>query len=390
MDSATSRPTVVVVGDGSLLTLYRSGVIGISCALKLQERISQWESGQKPEVLLVAREWPMSLPGSPTSHSVDYASVWAGAHVRPIPATSPQLQCEARWLKHTTAEFDRLLQSYPSIGITRTKGVELFEDPTSDYTAQSAESFSSESGLSGYRSLQPVELPEDVVLGFEYDTYCINSPVYCQYLLRLFILGKGITLQKSLRSDSEAFSLAENVLFVVNASGIGFNDTKVYPTRGQIVLTDFVEADKTVTRQNKDGSWSFVIPRFFAGGTIIGGTKDPGSWDSLPQKDTRRALLQNASSILNLASAADHSSQRSSHDLHVVEDIIGRRPTRDGGVRLELETRTFLLSNSRSGHGHIIHAYGAGGRGYELSWGIAEDVACMAEKLLGNDRLSKL
>ena len=53
----------------------------------------------------------------------------------------------------------------------------------------------------------------------------------------------------------------------------------------------------------------------------------------------------------------------------IVTDIVGRRPTRDGGVRLDVE---------RSGRkGVVVHAYGAGGRGYELSWGIAGDVASL-------------
>jgi hypothetical protein len=31
---------------------------------------------------------------------------------------------------------------------------------------------------------------------------------------------------------------------------------------------------------------------------------------------------------------------------------------------------------------HVVHAYGAGGRGYELSWGVANEVADLARKIL--------
>ena len=49
----------------------------------------------------------------------------------------------------------------------------------------------------------------------------------------------------------------------------------------------------------------------------------------------------------------------------VVSDIVGRRPTRRGGPRIEQE---------QMGAKTIIHAYGFGGRGYETSWGAAAKV----------------
>lgn len=337
---------------------------------------------------------------------MDYASVWAGAHVRPIPASSPQLIQEAQWLKSTCAKFDSLSKEDPGAGITRVKGIELFEAPNNEYTAQTAEKFFSESGLRGYRDLKASELPTSVTKGYEYDTYCINALVYCQYLLRLFILQKGKTMSRHLKSEREAFSLAEVVPLVVNATGTGFHDQKVFPTRGtstfsahdheddtncvlgQTVLTDFVQASKTVTRQNGDGSWNFVIPRFFAGGTIIGGTKEPGNWDPEPHTCIRQSLLENGANLLNFAKTDE--SNVSLQDLHVIQDIVGRRPTREGGVRVELETVALVQTNHGDQRAFILHAYGAGGRGFELSWGIAEDVANLASCVLFEDVRSKL
>lgn len=63
----------------------------------------------------------------------------------------------------------------------------------------------------------------------------------------------------------------------------------------------------------------------------------------------------------------------------MIRDIVGRRPARDGGMRIEIET----VGDGGDGDGKekaiipssaIVHAYGAGGRGFELSWGVAEDV----------------
>lgn len=49
----------------------------------------------------------------------------------------------------------------------------------------------------------------------------------------------------------------------------------------------------------------------------------------------------------------------------VIRDNVGRRPFREGGLRMEAEE----VDNGRK---RIVHGYGAGGRGYELSWAVAE------------------
>lgn len=56
---------------------------------------------------------------------------------------------------------------------------------------------------------------------------------------------------------------------------------------------------------------------------------------------------------------------------HVIRDIVGRRPARVGGLRLQ--TEHLNLRGKR-----IIHAYGAEGHGYGLSWGVAREVVRMA------------
>lgn len=165
-------------------------------------------------------------------HSPDYASMWGGAHVRPIPATTPQLRREAKWLKATVAEFARLVKTEPWVGLRQVPGVEFLDDPGSDYEEQNEETFSFETGLPGYRKYAEHELPDGVRLGYEYDTYCINAPVYCGNLLRKFILQGGRTLHRELKSEWEAYSVAPHVRLVINATGTGFGDLKSYPIRG--------------------------------------------------------------------------------------------------------------------------------------------------------------
>ncbi|KAH7380707.1 FAD dependent oxidoreductase [Pyrenochaeta sp. MPI-SDFR-AT-0127] len=357
--------TIVVIG---------AGVIGLTTGLRLLAALDR----ARFKIVIVSRDWPTSIPGAPIKHSVNYASMWAGAHVRPIPASTPQLARESSWLKHTVQVFEEQLGQTPSIGVTKCKGIELLEAPSADYEQQTAESFSSESGLKSYRKYDQAELPKDVLLGYEYDTYCINAPVYCANLLRSFIVQGGQCLQRDLVSEREASSVLPNVCLVVNASGIGFGDSKCFPVRGQTVLTDFVAATKTVTKQGRDGSWSFIIPRFFQGGTIVGGTKQAGNWTAEPVLSTRESLLSEGGKIADIALV----SSVARGGMKVISDIVGRRPMREGGMRIEVEQPNSTEANAQSSGTPIVHAYGAGGRGFEISWGVAEEVADLVKSVL--------
>ncbi|KAK0385384.1 hypothetical protein NLU13_7860 [Sarocladium strictum] len=360
------RNTVVVIG---------AGIIGLTTALRLQESLDP----SRHEVVVVSEEWPTSIPGVPVKHSVNYASMWAGAHVRPIPASTPQLRREAAWLRRTVQVFEEQLQS-SLVGVTKCKGIEFLEAPPPEYTGQTQESFTSETGLSNYRKYSSSELPAGVKLGFEYETYCINAPVYCASLLRRFVVRGGKCVKHHLANEREAYAVWHQVSLVVNASGTGFGDPKTFPTRGQTVLTDLVAAKDTVTLQKADGTWSFIIPRFLDGGTVVGGTKQPGDWSSIPSVSTRESLLSEGSKIAQFAMPHP----RKLEAIKVVSDIVGRRPTREGGMRIEVES----LDSPESGL-RVIHAYGAGGRGFETSWGIAEDVVELVKvELLGQSHLT--
>lgn len=212
--------------------LHSAGVIGLSCALKLQSLLAESSSLRDTEVVLVAKEWPTSIPGAPPRHSPDYASMWAGAHVRPEPASTSQKKREAKWLKETAQEFSRQMKAEAWSGITQCLGIEHLEAPGDDYKKQTKDSFTNETGLKGYKQIPAEELPIGVEMGFQYETYCINAPVYCANLLRKFLSQGGKTLERDLRSEWEAFILRPNVKLVINASGTGFGDLKCFPTRG--------------------------------------------------------------------------------------------------------------------------------------------------------------
>ncbi|CAI7641497.1 unnamed protein product [Penicillium pancosmium] len=331
--------TIVVIG---------AGVIGLSTALCIQQRLSPSQS-----VLLVAREFP-------SDESINYASPWAGAHYRPVPGSSPQVLKEANQAERTYKYLKRVAADEPAAGIKFIKGVEHLEAPPAEYSdPQSLRNVYA--SMDGFRLLPRDELPLGVKLGVEYGTWVINSPVYCAHMLRKFIVKGGQTKQYTLANMKEAFSLVQNVRTVVNCSGLGFEDPESFIIRGQTCLVRN-PVSATITRQNTDGSWSFCIPRPLDGGTIIGGTKQPHEWDPNPSLEIRDRLLANASKWFPFG-------PESGAQFDVIRDIVGRRPARQGGMRMEVEK----LADDKN----IVHAYGAGGRGFEISWGVAEDTAGM-------------
>ena len=148
----------------------------------------------------------------------------------------------------------------------------------------------------------------------------------------------------------------------------------------------------TITLQKSDGTWSFAIPRPLDGGTIIGGTKQPHDWDPNPSPETRNQILTAAAKWFPFT-------PESQGKFDLIHDIVGRRPARQGGLRIEFETVPVPAStgsvkaDGSTTPGHVVHAYGAAGSGYELSWGVAEDVTgLMAQKglLSSSNGASKL
>ncbi|KAL2141832.1 hypothetical protein VTI28DRAFT_1868 [Corynascus sepedonium] len=386
---------VVVVG---------AGVIGLSSAILLQE------AGYA--VTIVARDFPGPFETMDPNTKINYTSPWGGAHNRwvpPHPSLPSHLERDHRFSLRTYARMKQLHASHPgTAGITFLKGIEYLERPGPEYLALSNDKDSNRDrsplGLPGFRLLSPSEFPADgrVTWGCEYDTWCVNPMVYCTFLLRRFVHRGGRVVARELRRPEEVFFLSAadllgavspipaawegegvsgkggkvvTIAAVVNASGTGLvPDPNMTVTRGQTCVVA-EGCDATVTRQNADGSWTFCVPRGFEGGTVIGGTKELNNWDTKPSPEVRRELLSKFTETYPKILAGKG-------ELTVVRDIVGRRPTRDGGPRIEGEVVP--------GVGFVMHAYGLGGRGYELSWGVAEAVVEAVETHVRNEPEARL
>ncbi|KAK1757375.1 putative D-amino-acid oxidase [Echria macrotheca] len=381
---------VVVIG---------AGVIGLSSALALLE------AGYR--VTILAKDFPIPFETAlltPPSPQINYASLWAGAHNRwvPPPPPSPGLSSsppaalpsstttvvvDEHSLALTTFSWMTNLANTSSSpttenngrgehghGITLTKGIEYLENPGPEYLSLD-KTRALELGISNFRLLSPHELPDPnkIKWACEYDSWCLNPAVYCSFLLRKIALKGGRLVRHDLRAVREAFTSipdTQPIKAVVNASGTGLDhDPAVFITRGQTVLVANTCAE-TVTRQHADGSWTFFVPRGYDGGTVVGGTKEVDDWEALPRRETRDAILERARETY--PAILDNG-----EEFRVVADIVGRRPSRVGGPRVEGE-----VLDGRDKR-FVMHAYGLGGRGYELSWGVAVEVRKGVNRFFG-------
>jgi glycine/D-amino acid oxidase-like deaminating enzyme len=337
-----------------------AGVIGLTTALSLQE--------EGYPVTIVARDFPTPSETVDPKTQINYTSPWGGAHNRWIPPPLGSMR-EHNMALHTYDRMETLAETNPEAGITFMKGIEYIEAPTAGY-AELTEERAAQLGMEDFRLLRAEEFPDDKVKwGCEYRTWCVNPMVYCAFLLRRFTYRGGKIVKRELRHPLEAYALSDcpDVDIVVDASGIGFGDRSIYPTRGQTCLVRN-KIDATITRQNADGTWTFCVPRNFDGGTVIGGTKEPDNWDPEPSEKVRLELLQ--------AFAATHPEGLGPQgSFEVIRDIVGRRPTRRGGMRLDTELM---------GERFVVHAYGLGGRGYELSWGVSQEVVRLVKRAHSN------
>ncbi|EZF34333.1 hypothetical protein H109_05269 [Trichophyton interdigitale MR816] len=348
---ARGEETIVVIG---------AGVLGLSSALELIEK----PETSKYQIVLVADHFSTDPP-NPV-----YATTNAGAHFRPIPATDTQTELESDHAVRTYSRFKKLAEEEPAFGIKFLEGIEYVSGPAAEkYKAMKPNYVKQE----GFRLLEGPEKPAGVEFAARYESFMVEPDTYCFHLLRRFRLKGGKILRLRLQSVEEAFCLDDyKVSLVVNCSGMGFGDPKVFVIRGQTCLIAET-ATKTVTQQNADGTWTFLVPRPLNGGTVVGGTKEVGDWNPTASIAVREELLRNAAKmypgIVN-----------SKGGFEVIKDIVGRRPAREGGMRLEVE----ILPDKRP----VVHAYGIGGRGFETSWGIAEDVQRMVTEALGKRPLA--
>ncbi|KAI0106217.1 D-amino-acid oxidase [Nemania sp. FL0031] len=350
---------IVVVGGG---------VSGLTSALVLA-------SHPEYKITLVAEE----LPGD---EAPLYASPSAGANYLPV---STEGSAEHQYEKDTYPYFWHLATKVPESGVSledarlwnRVKDIQNEKRDWAKELTFDRPWFSDI--VPDFRALNAEELPATIDSGTTFKTFCVNVPVYLEYLYNK-VQDAGVIVKKaSLEHISQAAGLHGGALkadVVLNCTGIraakigGVADRKVYPARGQICLVENACSFLTTTSGTDDGDSDvfYVQPRF-KGTTVIGGSYQKGIWDTEVDMELTQRMLRRAVDI-----CPELTDGKGPESLKVVGHVVGLRPAREGGIRVDKERIDGVW---------VVHNYGHGGYGYQSSYGCAKAVEGHVKEILG-------
>lgn len=341
------------------IVIVGAGVLGLSAALAICESL------HKTQKITIVAEYGPDL----FDHSPNYTSAWAGAHFRPFPSKNEHEAREAGYARATLRRFRALARVEPESLVKFMKGKEYLEDPDELYK-KLGKGYTE--GIADFRVMEPSELPKGVVLGTEYETFVLNAPLYIQFLSRKLKVQYGVEfVQQKLDSLKEATAFGRKGAIVVNCTGMGLQwnggyDHKCFPIRGQTLLVrppaNTGLENYTVTHQLKDGKWTFFIHRPCHGGCIVGGTKQPHDTFSGARESDTEELKRRAAVLYPELMKTDANGKKY---FDVIRVNVGFRPARNGGMNVTSEVMDGVS---------VVHAYGAGGSGYEMSYGVGEKV----------------
>ncbi|MEJ2889194.1 FAD-dependent oxidoreductase [Actinomycetospora aeridis] len=294
-----------------------AGVIGLTSAVRLAE------AGHRVHVLT-------DRPVTATT------SVAAGAMLG-ISGTGPDDPL-TRWTERSTPVFTALADD-PASGVRRRHGrvhVDVADDlpPWARVLPDFRPLDEAERG--GFRTGMAVTLP------------FADMPTYLAHLARR-AKALGVTLEQR-----HVDVLEQDGAVVVDAAGSGARelagDDTLTPVRGVHVVLDGTPVEEFRMEIAADPRWTNVFPH--ARRTVVGGVALPED-DTTPDDEVAAAILARAvAAEPRLA------------DARVLGCEVGWRPVRPT-PRVERDERG------------VVHAYGHGGVGVTVSWGVADDVVAL-------------
>ncbi|EEA21782.1 D-aspartate oxidase [Talaromyces marneffei ATCC 18224] len=340
-----ARDSIVILG---------AGVIGLDVAIELSKR------GYGKYVTVIAEH----LPGD---SSIDYTSPWAGANFSGISGG------DANALRWDRAGYTLMMEmidkkSTEAKFLEKTESTEYWDEMPQPDKIQSMTEY-----LRDLVIIPQKELPAGVAFGIKFTTVTINAPAHCQHLQNLLSqpeYGSVPFIRWRVSRLQDAF-LSKNTKLVFNCIGnsaitlSGVSDSKCYPTRGQILVVKAPSVKQNIMRHG-DGYETYVIPRPLSDGTVIlGGYMQKGNSYPNVKEEESQSILKRTGELLPVLLNGE---------VEIVRTVVGLRPSREGGARVEQET----LSSEKI----VIHNYGAGGTGFQAGIGMAVDAVNLAADAL--------
>ncbi|KAK4865452.1 hypothetical protein LT330_009240 [Penicillium expansum] len=302
------------------IVVIGAGVAGLTTALLLSKK-----SGYN--IVVAAKH----MPGD---YDIEYASPWAGANYMPVSISGTDT---AEWDKNTWGPLEDLARNQP--------GAECeIHNRAKDVGSATANWF------------------KELLSSNPWFAKVVPNVTPKRGSWSRHRFGYGLYL------DATISGIHPNgrVDLVVNCTGLmasklgGVQDTSVVPARGQIVIVRN-EAGRMLDMSGTDDGEEeacYVMTRAAGGGTILGGSYQKGNWESQPDPNLAIRIMKRA---VNMCPALTNG--RGIEHLDIIRHGVGLRPVREGGTRIEKE---------RIGGVLVVHNYGAGGAGYQSSYGCAQ------------------
>ncbi|KAJ8295213.1 D-amino-acid oxidase [Rhodotorula toruloides] len=343
-----------------------AGCIGLTTGVELLKR--------GYPVLLLARQ----LPGDPLSP--DFASTAAGAHHLSFASDDDwrQRSFDMRTFERLWVESEDAAKGEER-GVMRLTQTELYKG---DLHLRFLE------GLPDFRIHDASTLPDGIEHAVSFTSITIEPARYLRRLVNEFTLLGGIVRRvPQLAALSDVRKYVQAPLAVLNCTGIGartlidVNDQTVRAVRGQVLKLRAPWVKTGWTRQigslagGEGGERTYVIPRA-SGEVIIGGTREVDDYYPDPRPETTTDIIRRALEICSSLALPPSSTAPIDVRSIVEAEVVGFRPTRDAGVRLEVEEL-----KTDEGTLLVVHNYGHGGYGWQSMWGCAEEAA----KIVGEE-----
>lgn len=217
-----------------------------------------------------------------------------------------------------------------------------------------------------FHAIPEPQLPPGATLGYSYQGLVVNPNDMLPWLTTE-LKTRGVTFIKRALSSMNDLKEITGADVLVNSSGLGARelakDDKVYGVRGQTMFIDCITPGKAALLDeamiHQGSHYTYCIPRASDGGVILGGVSQPSNKQIQPDKSLRPDILKRVNTMtkdeFRWVDLEKHG-----------EDIVGFRPAREGGMRVERE-------------GDVVHAYGVAGLGYLYAFGVAERVRGLVE-----------
>ena len=329
------------------------GVSGLTCAIRLIE--CGWR------VQLLARELAgphAAWEARPLIVSAGAGAIWEYPPYQVEPAAQAR-----RWALSSHADLARLAENSDATGVRIVRLHTMFRSSGGAASALAAEP--------DLDSLLPAFRDEDergmFGSGYSYDAPLAYMPLYLQWL-RGLAESRGLEIFDGLHLPSISSALShvtEAPAVVVNTLGLGnreLGDAQTYPTRGVMVYVRAPELSSRDVYFDEEAELpTYLIPQ--ADGVLAcGGVVEPNGEERDASAAEVEGILERCTKMLPDLRGCE-----------VVGSWAGVRPSRAGGIRLELDAHALGEAGVP-----VVHNYGHGGSGVICSWGCAREVAALS------------